>query len=41
MVEIAGKAAIDATHSMSHEQEVYDAEIVGIPNKVQKCSLIC
>ncbi|KAF8248224.1 hypothetical protein K440DRAFT_549542 [Wilcoxina mikolae CBS 423.85] len=41
VVEITGKAVMEVTYPMGHQQEVYDAELLGILKAAQKCFQIC
>ena len=41
VVEMTGEAVIEATYPMGHQQEVYDAELLGILKAAQKCFQIC
>jgi ribonuclease HI len=38
---MTGEAVIEATYPMGHQQEVYDAELLGILKAAQKCFQIC
>jgi hypothetical protein len=37
VVEMTGEAVIEATYPMGHQQEVYNAELLGILKAAQKC----
>jgi hypothetical protein len=41
VVEMTGEAVIEATYPMGHQQEVYDAELLGILKAAQKYFQIC
>jgi hypothetical protein len=41
VLEMTGEAVIEATYSIDHQQEVYDAELLGILKAAQKCFEIC
>src|SRR6202163_2140643 len=41
VVEMTGEAVMEATYPMGHQQEVYDAELLGILEPAQKCFQIC
>jgi ribonuclease HI len=41
VVEMTGEAVIEATNPMGHQQEVYNAELLGILKAAPKCFQIC
>jgi hypothetical protein len=41
VVEMTGEAVIEATYPMGHQQEVYNAELLGILKAAKKCFQIC
>jgi ribonuclease HI len=41
VVEMSVEAVIDATYRMGHQQQVYEAELLGILKAAQKCFQIC
>ena len=41
VVEMTGEEVIEATYSMAHQQEVYNAELIGIEKAALKCFKIC
>jgi hypothetical protein len=41
LVEMTGEEVIETTYPMGHQQEVYDAELLGILKAAEQCFLIC
>jgi ribonuclease HI len=41
VVEMTGEAVMEATYPMGHQQEVYDAELLGILKAAKTCFQIC